>query len=144
MPWFVRLVWKGGSREVRGLVDGSTFRLRKWNAWQWSPNFYGMWKADHGGTRIEGHFDLAPIARWSLRLTLAVIMSLAVVGVVLNTLDLTAETHFTIDPNVGLAISIFLMLFAIGLYLVAHWLGSRRDEKLLGFLEKTLAASRMR
>jgi hypothetical protein len=41
MPWLVRLVWKGGSREVRGLVDGNTFRLKKWNAGQWSPNFYG-------------------------------------------------------------------------------------------------------
>ena len=144
MPWFVRLVWKGGSREVRGLVDGNTFRLKKWNAWQWSPNFYGKWEADHSGTRIEGHFDLAPFFKWSLRFTLVVIMGLAVVGVVLNTLDLTAGTHFTVDPDVGLAISVFLMLFTIGLYLVAHWLGSRQDERLLGFLEGTLAASRVR
>jgi hypothetical protein len=144
MPWFVRMVWKGGSREVRGLVDGNTFRLKNWNAWQWSPNFYGRWEADHSGTRIEGHFDLAPLFKWSLRATLVVIMGLAFVGVVLNTLDLTTGTHFTVDPDVGLAISVFLMLFTIGLYLVARWLGSRQDERLLGFLEKTLAASRVR
>jgi hypothetical protein len=140
MPWYVRLFWKGGSRKVRGLVDGNKFRLKNWNAWQWSPNFYGKWEADRSGTRIEGHFDLAPLFRWSLCFTLVVIMGLAVIGVVLNTLDLTAGTHFTVDPSVGLAISVF----TIGLYLVAHWLGSRRDERLLGFLEKTLAASRIR
>src|ERR1700674_4660688 len=60
MPWFVRLVWKGGSRQVRGLIDGNTFRLKRRNAWQWSPNFYGKWEAECGGTRIEGYFDLAP------------------------------------------------------------------------------------
>jgi hypothetical protein len=59
MPWFMRWVWKGG--EVGGLVDGNTFRLRQWNAWQWSPNLYGKWKADHSGTR-EGHFDLASLS----------------------------------------------------------------------------------
>jgi hypothetical protein len=144
MPWFVRLVWKGGSRQVRGLIDGKTFRLKRWNAWQWSPNFYGKWEADHSGTRIEGHFDLAPLVRWSLRCTLGVIMGLAAIGVALNSLDLTAGTHFTVDPDVGLAISVFLMLFTFGLYLIAHWLGSRQDERLLGFLEQTLAASRVR
>jgi hypothetical protein len=59
MPWFMRWVWKGG--EVGGLVDGNTFRLKQWNAWQWSPNLYGKWKADHSGTR-EGHFDLASLS----------------------------------------------------------------------------------
>jgi len=143
MPWFIRLVWKGGSRQVRGLIDGNTFRLKRWNAWQWSPNFYGKWEPDHSGTRIEGYFDLAPLVRWSLRFTLVAVMALAVIGVVLNTLDLTAGTHFTVDPEIGLSISVFLMLFALGFYLVFHWLGSRQDERLLGFLEQTLAASRV-
>lgn len=144
MPWFVRLVWKGGSRQVRGLIDGNTFRLKRRNAWQWSPNFYGKWEGNHSGTRIEGHFDLAPLVRQSLRFTLVVVLGLGVVGVVLNSLDLAAGSHFTVDPDIGLAISIFLMLFTLGLYLGAHWLGSRRDESLLGFLEQTLAASRVR
>ena len=71
-------------------------------------------------------------------------MGLAATGIVLNTFDLTAGTHFTVDPNIGLGISIFLMLFILGLYVVAQRLGSRRDERLLGFLEQTLAASRVR
>jgi hypothetical protein len=143
MPWFIRLVWKRGSREVRGLIEGNTFRLERWNAMQWSPNFYGKWEADYSGTRIEGYFDLAPTVRWSLRLTLVIVIGLAIYGVVLNTLDLTAGTHFTVDPQVGLGISIFLMLFAGGLFLIAHRLGSRQDKRLLGFLEQTLAASRV-
>jgi hypothetical protein len=28
MPWFIRLFWKGGSRPIRGAVDGNTFRLK--------------------------------------------------------------------------------------------------------------------
>ena len=110
---------------------------------QWSPNFYGKWEADCGGTRIEGYFGLAPTVKWSLRLTLAVVTGLAVLGIVLNTLDLTAGTHFTVDPQVGLGISIFLFLFSGGIFLVAHKVGGRKDEKLMGFLEQTLAASRV-
>jgi hypothetical protein len=144
MPWLVRLVWRGGSRQVRGLIDGNTFRLKRRNAWQWSPNFYGKWQADHSGTRIEGHFDLAPPVRRSLRFTLITVMGFAVIGIVLNTLDLTAGTHFTVDPDIGLGISIFLMLFTLGFYLVVQRLGSRQDDRLLGFIEQTLAASRVR
>lgn len=143
LPWFIHFVWKGGSRDVRGLIEGNTFRLKRWNAMQWSPNFYGKWEADSGGTRIEGHFDLAPTVRWSLRLWLATVMGLAGLGIVLNTLDLTAGTHFTVDPQVGLAISIFLILLTAAIFLVAHKLGCRQDKRLLGFLEQTLAASRV-
>lgn len=71
-------------------------------------------------------------------------MGIAAIGVVLNTLDLTAGTHLTVNPNIGLGISIFLMLSMLGFYLVARRLGSRRDERLLGFLEQTLAARRIR
>ena len=142
MPWFIRLVWKGGSREVHGFIEGNTFRLKRWNAMQWSPNFYGKWEADCGGSRIEGYFDLAPTVRSSLRFTLITVMILAVLGIVLNTLDITAGMHFTVDPKVGLGISIFLILFTGGLFLLAHRLGSRQDKRLLGFVEQTLAASR--
>lgn len=144
MPWFIRLVWKGSSRDVRGFIEGNTFRIKRWNAMQWSPNFYGKWEADCGGSRIEGYFDLAVPVRWSLRLTLVIVMSFAVFGIVLNALDITTGTHFTVDPRVGLGISIFLMLFTGGLFLLAHRLGSRHDKRLLGFLEQTLAASRVR
>jgi len=144
MPWFVRLVWRGGSRQVRGLIDGSQFHLKRRNAWQWSPNFYGNWEAESGGTRIEGYFDLAPPVKMALRFMLVTVLSLDVIGIVLNALDLTAGTHFTVDPNIGLRISIFSMPFVVGFYLAATRLGSRPDESLLAFLEQTLAANRVR
>jgi hypothetical protein len=144
MPWFVRLVWKGGSRQVRGLIDGNKCRLKRRNAWQWSPNFYGKWEAEYSGTRIEGYFDLAPQVKGALRFTLVTVLSLTVIGIVLNALDLTAGTHFTVDPSIGLSISILSVPFILGFYLVATKLGSRADESLLEFLERTLAASRVR
>jgi hypothetical protein len=143
MPWFVRLVWKGGSRQVRGLIDGNTFRLKRRNAWQWSPNFYGKWEAEYGGTRIEGYFDLAPLVRLSLRFTLVLLLGFAVIGIVLNTLDLKAGTHFTVDPDIGLWISLLFVPFALGIYLLAHMIGSRSEESLLRFVEQTLAANRV-
>jgi hypothetical protein len=144
MPWFIRLVWKGWSRKVCGVVEGNTFRLKKWNAAQWSPNFYGKWEAEYSGTRIEGYFDLAPLVRLSLRFTLVLLLGFAVIGIVLNTLDLKAGTHFTVDPDIGLPISLLFVPFALGIYLVAHMIGSRSEKSLLRFLEQTLAANRVR
>jgi hypothetical protein len=71
------------------------------------------------------------------------VIGLALLGIVLNTLDLTAGTHFTVDPAVGLGISIFLVLFPLALYLLAHKLGSRQRSELVGFLGQTLAANRV-
>jgi hypothetical protein len=142
MPWFIRLMWRAGSHNVKGSVEGRTFRLKKWNAWYLSPCFYGKWEPQYGGTRIEGYFDLDPLARLSIRFTLLVLLGFAVFGIVLNTLDLKAGTHFTVDPDIGLVLSAFFIPFAAGLYLIARVLGSRRDKRLLEFLEQTLTASR--
>jgi hypothetical protein len=124
-------------------VDRNTFRLRKQNGGQYSPNLYAEGEPEYSGTRIEGYFDLAPVVRLSLRFTLVVILGLASLGILLNVLDLTAGTHFTKDPDVGLVLSILLVPFGVGLYLLAQKLGSRPDENLLLFLEQTLAASRV-
>jgi hypothetical protein len=76
-------------------------------------------------------------------MTLIVMMGLAVLGIVLNLLDLTAGTHFTKDPDVGLVLSALFVPFCVGFYLFAHRLGSRTGESVLAFLELTLAASRV-
>jgi hypothetical protein len=65
------------------------------------------------------------------------------VGTVLNVLDLTAGTHFTKNPEFGLALCLIFAPFTVGCYWVARELGSRTDETLLTFLESTLAASRV-
>jgi hypothetical protein len=142
LPWFVRMMWKGRSGRVRGRVERNTFRLKKWSAWQFSPSFYGKWESQYGGTRIEGYFDLDSVARWSSRLTTVLLLSFAAIGITLNTLDLKARTHFTVDPKIGLVISILFVPVAVGIYLIAGVLGSRRDKRLVEFLERTLIAVR--
>ena len=42
----------------------------------------------------------------------------AILGVLLNVLDLTAGTHLTKDPDVGLVLSIVLVPFGIGFYFI--------------------------
>jgi len=139
LPWFIRLFWKGGSRRFRGVVDGNTFRLKRGNARDWSPNFYGRWEAENSGTRIEGYFDLDPLVRKAFRFTLAVALVTAVIGILLNLVELTAGTHFTTHPRLGLVLSTLAVPYCLGLYVVAQKLGSRRDDNLLAFLERTIA-----
>lgn len=141
MPWYVRLLWRARSRKVRGRVEQNTFRLRKWNAWQLSPCFYGKWEPQYGGTRIEGYFDLDPAARFGARITLAVLLGFAAIGITLNGLDLKVGTHFTVDPQIGLALSILFVPFTLGMYFIARALGFRRDKRLVEFVERTLVAT---
>jgi hypothetical protein len=142
-PWFVRLVQRGDSRPVCGTVDSSAFRLRRQAGGQYSPNLYAKWVPENTGTRIEGYFDLAPVVRLAVRLTSIVVLGFAVLGIVLNLLDLKAGTHFTKDPDVGLVLSVLFIPFGIGFFLLAQRLGSRSDETLLSFVELTLAATRV-
>ena len=106
------------------------------------PNFYAKWEPGHSGTQIHGYFDLGPIQRLSLRITLLVMLALSVVGMLLNALDLTRGTHFTDDPKVGLVLSILFVPFCVGFYLFVQMRGSRVDHRLLAFIETTLAAKR--
>jgi hypothetical protein len=78
----------------------------------------------------------------SLRVTLVVMLALSVVGVLLNALDLTRGTHFTNDPQFGLVLSVLFAPFCLGFYLFIQWRGSRADDRLLAFIETTLAARR--
>jgi hypothetical protein len=144
LPWFIRLFRKLDSPGVCGVVGSNTFRIRRQDGGQHSPNLYAKWEPEYSGIIIEAHFDLAPIVRLSLRITVVVVLGLAVLGILLNLLDLTVGTHFTKDPSFGLVLSIMLVPFDVGCYLLARRLGSRRDETLLVFLERTLAASRVR
>jgi len=50
---------EGDSREVLGQIDCNTFRLKRWNATQWSPNYYGKWEAD-----LSGYKHLSHAVRW--------------------------------------------------------------------------------
>ena len=78
----------------------------------------GVGRLDFSGPRIEGYFDLAPVVRLPLRITEVVMVGFAILGVLLNVLDLTAGTHLTKDPDVGLVLSIVLVPFGIGFYFI--------------------------
>jgi hypothetical protein len=142
-PWFYRMHRKDDqTRPVWGVVETQKFRLRRSSGGVCAPNFYATWEPQSGGTRIEGYFDLGPIERLSLRVTLVAMLALSVVGVLLNVVDLTRGTHFTHDPRFGLVLSVLLAPFCLGFYLFIQWRGSRADDRLLAFIETTLAAKR--
>src|ERR1700722_8406694 len=116
-PWFYRMHRKDDqTRPVWGVVETQKFRLRRSSGGVYAPNFYATWEPRSGGTRIDGYFDLGPIERLSLRITLVVMLALSVVGVLLNALDLTRGTAFTKDPKVGIVISRLLIPFAVGFH----------------------------
>ena len=142
-PWFYRIHRKDDqTRPVWGVVEAQRFRLRRSGGEVYAPNFYATWEPQSGGTRIDGYFDLGPIERLSLRIALGAMLALSVVGVLLNALDLTRGTHFTNDPHFGLVMSVLFAPFCLGFYLFIQWRGSRADDRLLAFIETTLAARR--
>ena len=142
-PWFYRMHRKDDeTRPVWGVVETQRFRLRRSGGGVYAPNFYATWEPRSGGTRINGYFNLGPIERLSLRITLPVMLALAVVGVLLNAVDLTRGTHFTNDPQFGLVLSVLFVPFCLGFYLFVQRRGSRPDDCLLAFIEATLAARR--
>jgi hypothetical protein len=71
---------------------------------------------------------------------LVAVLAFSALGVLLNALDLTRGTRFTNDPQLGLVLSILLVPFYIGFYLFVQKRGSRSDDRLLAFIETTLAA----
>lgn len=140
-PWLYRLHPKDDQpRPVWGVVEAQRFRLRRSSGGVYAPNFYATWEPQSGGTRIDGYFDLGPIERLSLRITLVAVLAFSALGVLLNALDLTRGTHFTNDPEFGLVLSILLVPFFIGFYVFVRKRGSRSDDRLLAFIETTLAA----
>jgi hypothetical protein len=130
------------TRPVWGVVETNKFRLRPSSGGIYAPYFYATWGPQSGGTRIDGYFDLGPIERLSLRIALVVTLALSVVGVLLNALDLTRGTHFTNDPQLGLVLSVLFAPFYLGFHLFIQWRGSRTDDRLMAFIETTLAARR--
>jgi hypothetical protein len=138
--WVAGPPWNDESRQVIRQVNGNTFQLERRRRNPFSSTFYGTWEAEQDGTKIEGYFALPSGVLMGLRISLFLIVSIAVLGVILNLLDLTVKTHFTVDPDVGLTISVCLLLLPIGVYLVAQWLGSWRDAGSLAYLGRKLSA----
>jgi len=96
--------------------------------------------AEESGGRIRLRIlRFRTLERLSLRITLVIALAISVLGVLLNALDLTRGTHFTNDPQFGLVLGILLVPFCIGFYVFVQKRGSRSDDRLLAFIETTLA-----
>ena len=140
VSWVSGPPWNDPSRlEIRE-VQGRTFRLERRRGRPFSPAFYASWEAEHNGTKIEGYFGLPLRVMISLHVWLFLMVIMWGLGIVLNLLDLTVGTHYTVNPNFGLALSICFLVFSIIGYLVARWFGSRRDAGSLAYLEQNLSA----
>jgi len=80
---------------------------------------------------------------FALRGWFIIVAGMGALGVVLNALDLTMGTHFTVDPRFGLILSTVMVLVSTGIYYLAKWIGSRPDAGAIAFIERTLSASRL-
>jgi hypothetical protein len=75
-PWFYRMHRKDDqTRPVWGVVETQKFRLRRSGGGVYAPHFYATWEPQSGGTRIDGYFDLGPIERLSLRISLVAVLA---------------------------------------------------------------------
>lgn len=139
--WITGPRWNDPSRQVVKKIDARTFRLERRHRFPFSAAFYGSWRAEDTSTRIEGYFGLPPSVLLSVRVWLAFMVLMGSLGIVLNLLDITVRTHFTVDPKFGLAFSSVILLVPIGIYKLAKWFGSRRDSGSIAFIEQKLMAS---
>jgi hypothetical protein len=132
-----------GDRPVLGEVFGQTFRIQKRRYWRndFAPHFYGTLHWETGGTRIEGHFDVAAWVKFFMRIWLGVV---AVVGgaiFVLSLLDITGGSHFmTGDLWVGIIVPPAMLLFGFMLPRLGRAFGKRDERFLLDYVQQTLAA----
>ena len=132
--------WNDASRQVIREVESRTFQLERRRRGPFSSTFYGSWQPENDGTKIEGYFSLPSRVKSGLRAWWSMVAAMALLGVVLNLLDLTAKTHFTVDPEIGLRISICILLLPTCVYLLVEWLGSRSDLGSLAYLKQNLSA----
>jgi hypothetical protein len=140
--WITGPQWNDPSRQVIRSVDGRMFRLERRHRVPMSASFYGSWEANDTGTKIEGYFALPIRVLYALRGWFIIVAGMGALGVVLNALDLTIGTHFTVDPRFGLILSTVMVLVSTGIYYLAKWIGSRPDAGAIAFIERTLSASR--
>lgn len=122
---------------VKSLAGG--FRLRRLHYWIHTgiyPMFYGCCKAEPGGTRIEGYFDVLPFAKWYLRFWLGLAVLFAALSTWINFRDLASGSAFFRDR----LIEIFgpFAFVAVGFFFLK--LGSGDKEFILSFVQEQLLA----
>src|SRR6266852_2145040 len=86
-----------GDRPVLGEVSEGIFRVQRRRYWRndFAAHFYGKFRPEPGGTRIDGYFDVSRWVRNFMRIWLAGVVLLGGPMFVLTILDATTGSHFT-------------------------------------------------
>ncbi|MGA2204972.1 MAG: hypothetical protein ABSG40_23795 [Terriglobales bacterium] len=132
-----------GDRPVLGKVDGNTFILqkRRYSRNDFAGRFYERFEPEVGGTRIEGHFDSPPWAKWFMRIWLAGVILLGSPVFVMTVIDIVRGTHQMGDGRwIGLIVPPAMVLFGIILPKLGRLLGKRDEQYILDHVRNTLAA----
>jgi hypothetical protein len=132
-----------GDRPVLGEVSENTFRLQRRRYWRndFAPHFYGRFRPEPGGTRIEGYFDASSWVKTFMRLWLGGVVLIGGPIFVLTILDLTTGTHLVSgDRWVGVAVFPAMLLFGILLPKLGRLLGKADERFISEHIQRTLAA----
>jgi hypothetical protein len=131
-----------GSRPVLGQIRGDTFRLqkRRYSRNDFAGQFYGQFRSEPGGTRIEGYFDAPRWARNFMKFWLAAVVVIGTPVFVSTLSDLTRSHHMSGDRWVGIVVPPALVLFGTILPRFGRVLGRSGEGFLLEHLQRTLSA----
>jgi hypothetical protein len=132
-----------GSCPVLGEVMQDTFRLQKRRYWRndFSPQLYGKFQSETGGSRIEAQFGLSPWVRMFMRIWLIGVGAIGGPIFVLSSLDLlTGSSYLTGDSYVGLIVPPAMILWGFILPKIGRFFGQGDEQILLEFIQRTLAA----
>src|SRR5438105_1103527 len=84
-----------GSLPVLGKISDRTFRLqrRRYSRNDFTPQFYGHFETEPGGSRIEGYFDISSWAKIFMRIWLGAVVLLGGPIFVLTLIDVVTGSH---------------------------------------------------
>ncbi len=132
-----------GDRSIVGKVSAQEFNLQKRRRSRndFAGRFFGRFRPEAGGTRIEGYFDMPRWARWYWKVWLcgAVLIGVPLfVATILNML--TGHPQMTGDTWVGLVVPPALILFGLGMPKLGWLIGKKERQFILGHIQQVLAA----
>ena len=133
-----------GDRAVLGKLEGTTFWVRKRRNYRndFAPCFYGRFEPEPGGTRIEGHFDVCPRARFFTRFwfVFVVLSSLPVFLLIFGYIPMKSG-HTDKNWWVSLLVPLATTVFGMFLPKLGRMFAQDEEQFILEHLQSTLAAS---
>jgi hypothetical protein len=127
--------WSGykGDQPILGEVGNATFRLqkRRYSRNDFAGHFYGTFKPESGGTRIEGYFALPRWARYFMRVWLAFAVLCGVPIFIATLRDVLTGSHeVSGDTWVGLVVPPLLIFVGTGMPMLTRRFG-RNDRRFM-------------